>query len=29
MLQKWLVDEYILGPNGVGNENISGVFIDE
>ena len=29
MLQTWLVDEYILGPNGVGNENITGVFIDE
>lgn len=29
MLQEWLVDEYILGSNGVGNDNISGVFIDE
>ena len=28
MLQKWLVDEYILGPDGVGNDNITGVFID-
>lgn len=29
MLQKWLVEEYILGPDGVGNENITGVFIDD
>ena len=29
MLRRWLVDEYILGPTGVGNDNISGVFIDE
>ena len=29
MLQNWLVNEYILGKNGVGNENITGVFIDE
>eukprot|EP01048_Picozoa_sp_COSAG05_P012010 COSAG05_NODE_1174_length_5617_cov_33.367162_2_plen_384_part_00 len=29
MLQDWLVNEYILGPNAVGNVNITGVFIDD
>lgn len=29
MLQEWLVNEYIVGANGVGNPNISGVFIDD
>lgn len=29
MLQKFLVEEYILGPDGVGNANITGVFIDD
>ena len=29
MLQDFLVNEYILGPDGVGNENVTGVFIDD
>ena len=29
MLQDFLVNEYILGPDGVGNKNITGVFIDD
>ena len=29
MLREWLVNEYVLGPNGVGNANISGLFMDD
>ena len=27
MLRKWLTEEYFCGPTGVGNENITGVFV--
>jgi hypothetical protein len=29
MLQEWLVQEYVLGVSGVGNANITGIFIDD
>ena len=29
MLQQWLVQEYILSSDAVGNPNITGVFIDD
>ena len=29
MLREWLVKEYILGTRGVGNPNITGVFLDD
>ena len=28
-LLDWLLEDYILGPTGLGNENISGFFLDD
>eukprot|EP01047_Picozoa_sp_COSAG01_P098083 COSAG01_NODE_28318_length_664_cov_0.522124_2_plen_39_part_01 len=28
-MQKWLLEEYIGGPEGIGSQDISGMYIDD